>query len=418
MSHSCSGKEVDGVHTQSPSRPDRSVVEAIRSQILRTPERIAVRFGENSISYAELGTRSHSLATRLRDLGVRPDVLVTVLAQRSIGLVTGLLATLEAGGAYVPVDPGYPPERVRYMIGDAASSVVLAGPGLLGTVSEGVHVIPLDDAPLDTSADATPFPVGLNSLAYVIYTSGSTGRPKGVMNTHSGLSNRLTWMQDQFQLSESDRVLQKTPYSFDVSVWEFFWPLMVGARLVVAEPEGHLDPSYLADLIERDGITVLHFVPSMLELFLQADRLVERCASLRLVVCSGEELPRTLVNKFFERLGPTGAELYNLYGPTEAAIDVTYWRCRPDRDGPVPIGHPVANTQIHILDPDMRPVPVGEEGELVIGGVQVARGYLNQAALTAERFVPDLLAASPEARLYRTGDRAKQRSDGAKQYQL
>ena len=249
----------------------------------------------------------------------------------------------------------------------------------------------------------------------MIYTSGSTGRPKGVMNAHRGVVNRLVWMQAQFGIGADDVVLQKTPFSFDVSVWEFFWPLQQGARLVMARPDGHRDPLYLQELIERRGVTTLHFVPSMLQQFVEtADP--ARCGSLLRVVCSGEALPAALVERFHERFpAPTG--LHNLYGPTEAAVDVSYWPCTRDgAAGVVPIGRPVWNTALYVLDTGLRPVPVGAPGELYIGGVQVARGYQGRAALTAERFVPDPFSTEGGARLYRTGDLARWRADGAIEY--
>ncbi|MBV9773838.1 MAG: amino acid adenylation domain-containing protein, partial [Gemmatimonadetes bacterium] len=249
------------------------------------------------------------------------------------------------------------------------------------------------------------------NLAYVIYTSGSTGRPKGAMNEHGGVVNRLLWMQEEYGLTPGDVVLQKTPFSFDVSVWEFFWPLLTGARLVLAKPEGHRDPAYLREVIEAEGVTTLHFVPSMLRAFLEEPG-VERCASVHRVVCSGEALPFELQERFFARL--PGAELHNLYGPTEAAVDVTFQRCAPGE--PVTIGLPVANTQVHLLDRALEPAPVGVPGELHIGGVQVGRGYLGRPELTAEKFVPDPFGREPGARLYRTGDRARRRADGRIEY--
>jgi len=251
-------------------------------------------------------------------------------------------------------------------------------------------------------------------LAYVIFTSGSTGRPKGAMNEHRGIVNRLLWMQEQYALGVDDAVLQKTPFSFDVSVWEFFWPLMTGARLVIARPEGHRDSAYLVRLIGERAITTLHFVPSMLRAFLEEQGL-EACRSLKRVICSGEALPHELQERFFARL--PGVELHNLYGPTEAAVDVTYWACRPgDERLTVPIGRPVANTQIYVLDAQMRPVPQGVFGELYIGGVQVGRGYVGRPELTAERFVPDPFSQMPGARLYKTGDLGRHLPDGAIEY--
>ena len=246
-------------------------------------------------------------------------------------------------------------------------------------------------------------------LAYVIFTSGSTGKPKGVMITHQSICNRLLWMQDAFRLTEFDRVLQKTAFSFDVSVWEIFWPLLNGARLVMARPSGHQDSDYLVNLIANQRITVLHFVPSMLRVFLEQPSL-DGCDCLRLVICSGEVLRFELQEHFFARLG---AELYNLYGPTEAAIDVTYWACeRGSNRWTIPIGRPIANTQIYILDSHMQPVPIGVQGELHIGGDGLARGYLNRPELTAEKFVANPFSSEPGSRLYRTGDRARYLPDG------
>ncbi|WP_241775299.1 amino acid adenylation domain-containing protein, partial [Pseudomonas corrugata] len=254
-----------------------------------------------------------------------------------------------------------------------------------------------------------PISVAASDLAYVLYTSGSTGQPKGVMNEHGALMNRLYWMQDAFPIGPNDRVLQKTPYSFDVSVWEFFWPLITGATLVVARPDGHRDPAYLSQLIQQEQVTTLHFVPSMLRAFVEEPSLVD-CRSLRQVFASGEALPVDLVRRF---MGQHPAALVNLYGPTEAAIDVSVWRCSVD-DVIVPIGKPIANLRLYILDESLQPLPIGSIGELYIGGVGVARGYLKRPDLTEERFL-----ASPFIdgdRLYRTGDRCRFLADGNIEY--
>jgi amino acid adenylation domain-containing protein len=257
------------------------------------------------------------------------------------------------------------------------------------------------------SANAEP---AADSLAYMIYTSGSTGRPKGALNTHRAICNRLLWMQDEYRLTATDAVLQKTPFSFDVSVWEFFWPLITGARLVIAAPGGHRDAGYLAETIAREQITVLHFVPSMLRIFLEQPALEERCRSLRHVICSGEALPYELQERFFSRLS---CELHNLYGPTEAAVDVTFWKCRRgDARKIVPIGRPIANTQTYILDEQLQPIAIGAEGELHLGGVQIGRGYHGRPELTAEKFIADPFSTSPGARLYKTGDLARWLPDG------
>ncbi|MFP5285551.1 MAG: non-ribosomal peptide synthetase, partial [Thermoanaerobaculia bacterium] len=391
--------------------------ELIEEQAERAPDRVAVSFEDTSLTYRELLDRAGRLARHLAGMGVGPDVRVGVCAERSLEMVVGLLGVLRAGGAYVPLDPSYPAERLAYMVGDAVAPVVLAQRRLAGLLpSRGAKTVLLDD-PEAWGESAAPLPeVPPNALAYVIYTSGSTGRPKGAMNPHRAVRNRLLWVREDFGLGPADVVLQKTPFSFDVSVWEFFATLLSGARLVMARPGGHQDPAYLVEVIEREGVTVAHFVPSMLRAFLEAPGL-ERCVSLRRVVCSGEALSEDLERRFFERLGSGGTgdgpELHNLYGPTEAAIDVTWWQCGPGRTGPVPIGFPLPNTAIHIVDAGLEPAG---EGELLIGGIQPARGYHGRPDLTAERFIPDPFGEAG-ARLYRTGDLARVREvDGAVEY--
>ncbi|WP_369185677.1 amino acid adenylation domain-containing protein [Streptomyces sp. Y1] len=383
----------------------------------RTPAAEAVRFEGDSLDYAELNRRANRLAHRLRRSGVGRDVLVGVAMERSPDLVVSLLAVLKAGGAYVPLDPGHPPDRLAYLLRDARAPVLLTQARvralLPATDAEILCVDELAEQLAAESADDPEVAVDGEDLAYVIHTSGSTGRPKGVMNVHAAIRNRLLWMQDAFPIGPGDRVLQKTPFSFDVSVWEFFWPLMTGATLVVARPEGHRDSRYLIETIRAEAITAVHFVPSMLQVLLREPD-VEECTSLRHVVCSGEALPRRLAQAFLDR---SGARLHNLYGPTEAAIDVTAWTCRRDEDPrPLPIGLPIANTRVHVLDRHLRPVPPGVPGELHLGGRNLARGYLNRPELTAERFVEDPFAPGGGARLYRTGDLARRREDGALEY--
>ncbi|HEX8559980.1 MAG TPA: amino acid adenylation domain-containing protein [Pyrinomonadaceae bacterium] len=383
--------------------------QLIEEQAERTPDALAVVSDEGQLTYRELNRRANQLAHHLRGLGVGPEALVGVLLERSVELVVALLGVLKAGAAYVPLDPGYPPQRLAFMLEDARLPVLLAQQRLLGVLpGHGARVVRLDadwEQIAREPADNPAVELSGANLAYMIYTSGSTGRPKGAMNTHGGIVNRLVWMQDAYRLSPSDAVLQKTPLSFDVSVWEFFWPLLAGARLVMARPGGHQDAAYLASVIEEQRITTLHFVPSMLHAFLaRAD--AARAASLKRVICSGEALSYELKERFYSLLPEV--ELHNLYGPTEAAVDVTYWAC--ERDGGrrvVPIGRPIANTQIYVLSKELRPVPVGVAGELYIGGDGLARGYLRRPGLTAERFVPDPFSAEPGARLYRTGDLAR-----------
>jgi amino acid adenylation domain-containing protein len=383
------------------------------AQVERDADAVALTFEEQQLTYAELNARANRLAHYLRMCGVGPDVLVGICADRSVEMVVGLFGILKAGGAYVPFDPQYPEERLQFMLEDAHARVLLTQAHLLERLPEtGAKVVCLDADWAAIAGQPTDNPSPLtteDNLAYVIYTSGSTGKPKGAMNTHAGIVNRLLWMQEAYHLTEHDVVLQKTPFSFDVSVWEFFWPLLVGARLVVARPGGHQDRDYLVDLINRSKVTTLHFVPSMLQVFLDAAG-VQSCVSLRQVICSGEALPFELQERFFAR---QGARLHNLYGPTEAAVDVSYWECQQESERRVvPIGKPITNLQLHVLDRWMRPVPVGVAGELHIGGIGLARGYHWRPELTAEKFIPDPFSHEPGGRLYRTGDLARYLPDG------
>ncbi len=394
-----------------------TLVELFESQVAKTPEAVALEFEGSTLSYGELNRRSNQLAHYLRRMSVGPEVPVGVFMERSLEMVIAIYGIIKAGGAYVPLDPQYPLERLNFMIEDTKVPVVLTQDHLVKRIpSEKTKIICLDTEWKQFESETTSNPEGgarPENMAYIIYTSGSTGKPKGVINEHRGIVNRLLWMQEAYHLDRTDRVLQKTPFTFDVSVWEFFWPLQVGARLVITIPDGHKDSAYLVRLIKEKEITTLHFVPSMLQLFLEEDGL-ENCNSLKRVFCSGEALRSEHKQRFFERLN---AELHNLYGPTEAAVDVTYWECKKD-DGLkfVPIGFPVANTQIYILNPDLQPVPIGCSGELHIGGVQVARGYLNRPELTNEKFIPDPFSKLPGAKLYKTGDLARYMPDGSIEY--
>jgi amino acid adenylation domain-containing protein len=399
--------------------------ELVAARAAGAPGRPAVADGDRILTYAELMAAAGELARRLAACGVGPEVVVGVCAERSLEMVVGLLAVLAAGGAYLPLDPDYPAERLAFMVEDSRVPVVLCQDRLaarLPALPPGTRRLSLDGVlgglKGPSAGERGGGAIGTvgtaanpDHLAYVIYTSGSTGRPKGTMNSHRGIVNRLLWMQREYGLSAADAVLQKTPFSFDVSVWELFWPLLAGARLVMARPGGHMDSAYLVETIVAEAITTLHFVPSMLQVFLTAPG-VERCAALLRVMASGEALPTGLAERFAQRL--PAAALHNLYGPTEAAVDVTFWPCARGRGrGGVPIGRPVANTAIVLLDRAGNPVPVGVAGELCIGGVQLARGYLARPDLSAARFVPDAAGGRSGQRLYRTGDLARHLPDGA-----
>ncbi|MFI8325545.1 amino acid adenylation domain-containing protein [Streptomyces sp. NPDC085529] len=377
-------------------------------QARRTPDATAVLFEDQRITYAALDARADHLARHLVAHGAGPERVVAVALPRSVELLVALYAVHKAGAAYLPIDPDYPRDRVAHMLDDAAPALVLT-PDLTAR---------LEAAPAPAAVPALP-EARPDHPAYVIYTSGSTGRPKGVVVTHAAIVNRLAWMQHAYGLEPGERVLQKTPSSFDVSVWEFFWPLITGATLVVVRPEGHKDPDHLAGLIRRHSVTTVHFVPSMLEAFLAATD-VTACRSLRRVICSGEALPTALAERF---AAASTAELHNLYGPTEAAVDVTSHRFdpadaatgSPAASAGVPIGRPVWNTGVHVLDAALRPVPPGVTGELYLSGVQLARGYLGRPGLTAERFTAAPFGP-PGGRMYRTGDLARWRADGAVEF--
>jgi amino acid adenylation domain-containing protein len=396
---------------------DKCIHELFENQVDKTPDAIAAIFENQQLTYRELNHRANQLAHRLRKRGVKPETLVAVCMERSLDMVLGILGVLKAGGAYVPIDPDSSTERLKFMLEDTQSPVILTQERFSSFFGEFTDQrVCLDSVWDDLSLESKENPenrVDDKNVAYMIFTSGSTGTPKGVLTDHGGLRNRLQWMQETYPLTATDRVLQKTPFTFDVSVWEFLWPLINGARLVMARPGGHRDSTYLVQLIKSQQITRLHFVPSMLAVFLQ-DAEVESCTTLRDVFCSGEALSYELQQRFFEC---TGAALHNLYGPTEASIDVTAWECRRDSNRKVvPIGRPIANTQIYVLDRYLEPVPIGVVGEICVGGEGLARGYLNQPDLTAEKFIYHSFDGGPGQRLYRTGDLGRYLPDGNIEY--
>ncbi|MFF7474805.1 non-ribosomal peptide synthase/polyketide synthase [Streptomyces sp. NPDC008092] len=381
-------------------------------QVARVPEALAVADEDSAVSYAELDEWSNRVARWLVARGVGLGSRVGVVMERSAGLPAVLWGVLKAGAAYVPVDPDHPAERIAFVLGDAAPEVVVCCRATAGDLAEASGWV-VWDAP-ETVAEigsfsgaAVEFPVLPDSAAYMIYTSGSTGRPKGVLVSHRAITNKLRWRQHTYRLTSDDRVLQKTPVGFDVSVWELFWPLIAGAGLVMAKPGGHRDPAYLVDAVARYGVTVMHFVPSMLGAFLQEVRAGD-CAGLRQVFCSGEALTADLVEEFRTRVG---VRLHNLYGPTEAAVEVTSWDGTDGTPyGSVPIGRPVWNTRVFVLDEFLRPVPVGVTGELYLAGVQLGWGYGGRSGLTGERFVACPFGSGE--RMYRTGDLVRWSGDG------
>ncbi|HEX8274758.1 MAG TPA: amino acid adenylation domain-containing protein [Longimicrobiaceae bacterium] len=396
--------------------PDRGVHELVAEQAARTPGAAALRFAGRTTTYAELERDAGRLAHRLRELGVGPEARVGLCMERSPAMVAAMLAVLRAGGAYVPLDPEYPAGRIAHMLSDSGATTLLTTRRLLGELPEfGGRTVLVDgggeehDAPPGAPAPAPR--VLPESLAYVIYTSGSTGTPKGVAVPHRALASQIAWMLRAHPLSAGDRVLQRTPSAFDASVWEIWAPLAAGATLVVAEPGEHREPARLAGLMAAEGITVAQFVPQLLGALLE-EELPARTA-LRRVFCGGEALPSELAAAARAALG---AEVVNLYGPTEVCINATAHTFAGERAVTVPIGGPVDNVRAYALDAAGEPVPAGVPGELYLGGVQVARGYLGRPGLTAERFVPDPFAAEPGARLYRTGDRVRRLGGGALEF--
>ncbi|MDG6106888.1 non-ribosomal peptide synthetase [Dactylosporangium aurantiacum] len=387
------------------------------AQARRTPTAVALICGDEVLTYAELDRRADRLARLLREHGARPETAVALAVPRSTDLVVGALAAGKAGAAFLPVDTEHAADRVAALLDDARPVVVLtvAAAAPVVPAAPGRHVVVLDDPAVRTRLDTDPPRVeeperGLLPAhpAYVIYTSGSTGRPKGVVVPHAGIVNTLRWWQGEQPLDGRDRTMLKTPLTFDPSVHELFWPLSVGAVLVVAAPDGHHDPRYLVSLIQRAGVTSVQFVPSTLREFLDEPG-AGSCTTLRHVLCGGETLPIGLVRRHFEVLD---APLYNLYGPTEASIESTFWPCRPDPGTTTaPIGRPVTGAHLYVLDRDLRAVGPGAVGELYIAGAGLARGYLNRPDLTAAAFVPDPFGA-PGTRMYRTGDLVRRDTAG------
>ncbi|WP_138497554.1 amino acid adenylation domain-containing protein [Nostoc sp. PA-18-2419] len=421
-----------------PFAQNLCIHQMFEMQVDRSPQAIAVVFEDIQLTYQQLNQQANQLAYYLRTLGVGPEVLVGICLERSLEMIVGLLGILKAGGAYVPLDPSYPKERLAFILEDTQTPVLLTQEKLIKNLPlHQAQIICLDLFLEENAENNQDNPVNqttLDNLIYVIYTSGSTGQPKGVTIPHSGICNQLYWRQTTFGLTQTDKVLLTISFSFDPSVWQIFWPLCFGGQLIMARPGGHQDAAYLVKVITEQQITVLALVPSILRVLLE-EKGIENCQFLRHVTCGGEALPGELIQRFFAQLNLDNV-LHNCYGPTEASIDTTFWTCQRETNYIIaPIGHPIANALVYILDENLQPVLVGESGELYIGGIGLARGYLNRPELTKQKFIPNpfnfLLGNTGEdlesckniesenkfqnlksARLYKTGDLARYNSDG------
>ncbi|WP_250944740.1 non-ribosomal peptide synthetase [Clostridium felsineum] len=406
-------KNFNNTKTEYPK--DKTVVDLFEEQVEKTPKNVALVFENKQLTYAELNRKANQVARKLRKLGVKPDDFVAIIAERSIEMIVGIYGIIKAGGAYVPIAPNYPEDRIKYMLEDCTPKAVLV---YKAEMEIEVPVINLEEKAVwegeETNLEKVNKP---NDLVYCIYTSGTTGKPKGVMNRHTGFINRFLWMKNKYQLDDGDVILQKTTYTFDVSVWEIIGWSFIGAKLILLIPDGEKDPLVICNTIERNNVTTIHFVPSMLNVFLlyieNYKELVEKVKSLKFIFTSGEALKREHVDKFNYLIKSSicSCKLANLYGPTEASIDVTYFDCK-DNTNIIPIGKPIWNTKIYILDGNSM-CGIGVPGELCIAGAGIARGYLNRPELTSEKFVDN---PYEEGKLYRSGDLARWLSDGNIEY--
>lgn len=396
---------------------DETLLSKFKVQVKKTPNQVALVFKESKLTYKELDEASNQVAHFLRNKGIGINDFVAISLERSLEMMIYIYGIIKAGAAYLPIDTDIPSERLGYMLKDSKAKILFYNhdnidEAILNTINGfNVHSIKDDIALLPTNHIESQ--LSPEDLAYVIYTSGSTGQPKGVKCHHKGICNRLNWMDSDYPVSSNDTFIQKTPITFDVSLWELFWPLQVGATLVITEPYGHMNPDGLIKAIKNHQVTNIHFVPSMLNVFVQTEG-VKSCKSLKRIFCSGEALTTPILKQSFDALD---VEVHNMYGPTEASVEVTKWHCKvEDFKNGIPIGKPVANTQLYILDENLNQVPIGVVGELYIAGAQVARGYLNKEELTKDRFIDNIFALNSSEKMYMTGDLARYRLDGAIEY--
>ena len=413
--------------TRAPFPDDVTLHEIVESQAAKNSDKIGVicdhdrTYGVTSLTYADINHKSNQLAHRLIAGGTKRGDIVALMVERSFAMIIGILGIIKAGAAYLPLSPSDAPERISFMLSDGSVKTLLVHNQTNSQVGFCGLTLNLDSPDSYCgSTDNPPVITTPSDLAYVIYTSGSTGKPKGVMIEHRSLINRLHWMQKRYPIDQNDVILQKTPYSFDVSVWELFWWVLFGGRLCFLSPGAQWNPIAIVKTIKKHRVSVMHFVPSMLNVFIEYldgrdESVIQGLRSVRRIFASGEILPPTLVKKFNQIWGSqTGARLTNLYGPTEVTIDVSYYDCRDGDDfETIPIGRPIQNHKLYILK-DNQQVPIGETGELCIAGVGLARGYLNNPTLTNERFVDN--PANPGERIYLTGDIAKWLPDGNVEY--
>jgi len=404
---------------------DKTLHRLFEEQVERTPGQPAALFKNQTFTYRELNEKANQVAWLLRHRGIEPDQTVAVMLERSLEMMVGLMAILKSGGAYLPISPDYPVKRINHLLLDSSTKILLTQGKFVDKIKANldmeIEIINLEaEENYRQSTVNLPHINGPRNLAYVIYTSGSTGKPKGVMIEHRSVVNRLHWMQKKYPLNENDRILQKTPFFFDVSVWELFWWSMVGASVCFLLPGFEKFPQAIVETVETRHITTMHFVPSMMSAFLgymENSGDIPRLASLKQVFCSGEALKPAHVELFNKTLfRQNDTLLINLYGPTEATVDVSYFDCPTETDGTeiqcIPIGKPIDNIQLYIMDEDLHEQPLESEGELCIGGVGLARGYLNRPKLTSEKFVEYRSYRSYKTYIYRTGDLARWLPDG------
>lgn len=391
--------------TQTEFDYDLTLIHRFQQQAAESPNATALRFEGMDLTYEKLDRFSNQLAHKLIDKGIVPGDVVAIALERSFEMMISIIGIQKAGAAYLPIEPDFPEKRIEFMLTNSGAKVLISEGELVQNLSIG-RMTKEDLMSLSTSTETVNL-AAPDNLAYVMYTSGSTGQPKGVMVTHRSVLNRVLWGQGHYGAKKEDVVMQKTPYTFDVSIWEMFWPLLVGGKLVIAKPHGHKDPGYLVNMVRSEKVSVIHFVPSMLTQFLLESE-VSECKTLEQVFCSGEALLKRIQDQCHQKLD---TKLHNLYGPTEAGIEVTHWTCSPDDPyGEVPIGKPTANTQCYILNENLEPVAYGQKGDLFLGGVQLAQGYINNQELTDEKFRPSPFIQGE--RIYDSGDIAQFKNGG------